>query len=941
MSGSEPGTPPRPGPHLATIGCGTPFLPTLARELIARFGDGDALARVQILLPSARARRALVEAFLEAVSGRALLLPRIDAVAQVEEEEALGRLLEEGGAAPLPPPIDPLSRRLALARLLQREGTSPAGAERLARDLARVLDLLTAHGVSATRLAELEEGALAEHRERRLAVLQAIVTHWPGLLEERGRLDPVDRRERLLDALAERWRNSPPANPVIASGFATAPPAVARLLAVVARMERGLVVVPGLDPDLPAAAWERIGAAPTHPLHGLHGFLSAIGATPGDAVRLGPPAPPRAGALLSAFAPAGSPAAPRLAAPERLRVLECAGPEQEALAVALAMRRALETPGRTAALVTRSRPLARRVAAALKRWGLEVDDSAGEPLAQRPPGAFLLALLAAAAVRFRPVALLAALKHPLAGEALPGGRARWLQQVRAFDLALRGPAPAVGLHGLGLHLRSAKSAPLAWWEEEALPLLAPLEALFADVQPPTLASLASGLARAGEAIAGPRLWAGPDGRALADLVAALEQSADAARVGASADEALALMMGLMADVPVRPPWRQHPRLMILGPLEARLQHADLMILGDLNEGSWPALPAIDPWLPPAARRALGLPPAEARIGLEAHDLLSAACGDILITRARRDAGGPSVKSRFLLRLEAAFAELPTDPDLEAALALDGRERTHVLPRPSPAPPAAERPRALRVTEADMLAADPFAFYARRMLGLSELPPLEQEADAAVRGTAVHRILERLVKETPPDMDAVITQELARLGGDPALFRLWRPRVQRMVAYVQEELATARSEGWTRLDAEVKLAADWGGVRIEGKADRIDRDAEGRLRMIDYKTGEIPKQVDFEKGHHRQLPLLRLLVEQGGAEAGEVAILEYWKLSGGAEPGKRRGSDWACDRASFEAELRKLFARFLFGEEPFRPKINPVFARAYRTFDQLARLEEWL
>jgi ATP-dependent helicase/nuclease subunit B len=383
--------------------------------------------------------------------------------------------------------------------------------------------------------------------------------------------------------------------------------------------------------------------------------------------------------------------------------------------------------------------------------------------------------------------------------------------------------------------------------------------------------------------------------------------------------------------------------MILGPLEARLQHADLMILADMNEGSWPAPPPVDPWLPPAARRALGLPVAETRIGLEAHDLLSAAADEILITRARRDESGPTVRSRFLLRLDAAFGELPEDRELEAALALDGPGRTETFQRPEPAPPAAERPRTIRVTEADMLAADPFSFYARRMLGLGELDPLEQEADAAVRGTAVHRILERLVKERPNDPDTLIVEELDRLGGDPALLRLWRPRVRRMVAWVMEQLRQDTAEGWAQHCAEVKLSADWHGVRIEGKADRIDVHADGVFRIIDYKTGGVPTKRDYEAGMFRQLPLLRLLLESGADPkfAGDVAMLEYWKLSGGNREGERKGASWPVPRDAFEEELAQLFGRYLHGNAPFTPKVAPVFAQHYRSFDQLARVEEWL
>jgi ATP-dependent helicase/nuclease subunit B len=928
---------------LFTVPFGVPVLPALARDLLARHPDPQALSRVLVLLPSARARRGLIEAFLAETGGRALLLPRISAVGDVDEDDAFGRFEDEAGdiGDEPPPAMAPLARRLALGRLLlDTMAGGAAVSDRLARDLARVIDTLAAHDADPAQLADILLPELSAHRERGLRVLAAICEHWPALLRERGLTDPARRREALLNLLAARWAAVPPAHPVVAAGFASAPPAVARLLARIARLPLGSVLLPGLDPSMDAATWAAIGGAPTHPLHGIHAILEAMGATPSDAGLLAPAPDARGGAFLAAFRPAAVAAPPASPPPSGISLLEVAGPEAEALAIALAMRRVLETPGKTAALVTRSRGLARRVAAALGRWGLQVDDSAGEPLSLRPPGVLLLAVLEAMVEGFRPVSLLATLKHPLVRAETADARARWLSMVRRLDLDLRGPAPPAGLDGIAGRIRD--DATRAWWTDEAAPTLAPLEPLFEAA--PSLSALAEALCGAAGALAGDRMWAGPDGRALGALLQEIIASPDAARLRVARDEAGALVRALLQDTPVRPPWRSHPRLQILGPLEARLAHADLLILGDLNEGSWPSLPAPDPWMAPSVRKALGLPPAEARIGLEAHDLLGAlAAPDLLLTRARRDASGLKVPSRFLLRLQATFGDLPRDLELEAALAIDGTGRTERLRRPEPAPPSSERPRLLRVTEADMLAADPFSFYARRMLLLNELDPLEQQADAAAMGSAVHRILERLVTEPETAPDRQIDEELVRAGIDPARLLLWRPRVERMVEWVRTMRASQPE--WEKSWPEQALTGEVHGIAIRGRADRIDRHADGHLRIIDYKRGPVPKKTAFVEGQKRQLPLLRLLVEatapDGEFGGRQVACLEYWIVSGGSEPGTIVGGKWPIDRETFEQELRKLFDRHLFGTAPFIPKLNPVFASGYRTYDQLARIEEWL
>ena len=196
---------------------------------------------------------------------------------------------------------------------------------------------------------------------------------------------------------------------------------------------------------------------------------------------------------------------------------------------------------------------------------------------------------------------------------------------------------------------------------------------------------------------------------------------------------------------MRPPYGGHPRIFIWGLLEARLQQADLMVLGGLNEGVWPALPAPDPWLAPKIRANLGMPGLEFRTGLAAHDFASAlGAPNVLITRARRDSRSPTIASRFWLRLRAMTGGLARDTAARTA-----RARRSTIPACSSRPAGrarrrrtALRPRKISVTAVDRLKADPFAFYAQAMLGLRTLDPVDADHSAAWKGTAVHEVLEQ-------------------------------------------------------------------------------------------------------------------------------------------------------------------------------------------------------
>jgi len=414
---------------------------------------------------------------------------------------------------------------------------------------------------------------------------------------------------------------------------------------------------------------------------------------------------------------------------------------------------------------------------------------------------------------------------------------------------------------------------------------------------------------------------------------------------------------LLADVAVRPGWGGHPRLAILGPVEAQLARADLMILGGLNEGVWPALPGADPWLAPAIRARLGLPGAARAMGLAAQDFVRALGGaDVLLTRARRDASGPMRPSRLLMRLDALAARmggegLGRDADLlRWARAIDGAAAPRPVDRPAPCPPQAARPKALSVTQVDTLIADPFAFYAQHVLKLVRLDALDEDPGAADRGTFMHKVLEDWVKTGGFDPD-----ELARLteamiaresSGFPLLRALWGPRARRALGWAGAEILARRTWGWEPQAAEAAGVFELGGVRVRGVADRVDKGAEGLL-VVDYKTGAVPRPRDVLAHRKNQLSLLALMLERGGMSvSGSVARMEYWKLTGSArEPGKiskllagPAAPPIADHLAGVEASVSAALTAFLLGDRPFQSHVHP--ALAFGDYDQLARVLEW-
>lgn len=963
----------RKKPTLFNIPSDAGFVDALARGILDdTAADPLALAALTVLLPTRRACRSLREAFLRLTGGKPLLLPRLVPLNDMDEEEALfASFTAAEAAADIPPPISGLKRQLMLARLIgAREGSSPEHAVTLAQELARFLDDVQTEGVSFANLATLAPERFAQHWQETLAFLQVLTDAWPQILADEGALDPAAHRNRVFAAQAAAWAATPP-GPIIAAGSTGSIPATAHVLSVIARLPEGCVVLPGLDTALDDESWDSVDE--THPQYGLKQLLNHLDADRADVL----PWPnadthgPRVVFLREMMRPAATTdrwrALPAIdpAAVTGLTQLDCATPREEAETAALIMRETLETPARTCALVTPDRDLAERVATELKRWQIAIDDSAGKPLAQTPPGAFLRLTATMVASDFAPVATLAACKHPLASAGRDPAEFRALTR-RAEREILRGPRPPAGLNGLAL-LAQGQRAAISW-----LALLGSTCGAFAGLMKQDrvpLSKLLNAHMEAAEALAatndlpGPaRLWAEDAGDAAARFAAELNQHADTLEPIAPAAYP-ALLEALMQGVVVRPRFGLHPRLHILGPLEARLQRFDVLILSGLNEGTWPATARPDPWMSRPMRAAFGLPSPERRIGQAAHDIVQAMSAPVVyLTRARKVEGTPTVPSRWLMRLarvsSAAKLPLASHPSLAAwTRALTLPTAFHAITPPAPRPPVHARPRKLSVTEIERWMRDPYSIYARRVLKLEPLDPLEQEAGAADYGTLIHKALQDFVRANPsgplpPDALAQLitfgrtafTDAAAR----PGVMAFWGPRFERIAAWfiaTEAPRRAALAKSFAEVKGEMTITTSAGAFTLVATADRIDRRLDGTLAIIDYKTGTPPHENEVINGFAPQLPLEAAMLARAGFSGvlpGPVTELAFWQLHGRGAGGEEKPLKASSAQLAAEAfvHLRELVEKFDDPATAYEARPNPATAPKYSHYDHLARVKEW-
>lgn len=1022
-------------PRILSIDPGVPFLATLAKSLASgelvpgfRFdGDPLALADATIYVPTRRAARALRTAFVDLSGGKPAILPVIRALGEFDED---GTILD--GTLPdiadLAPPIEPMERILLLAPLVQAwkrrlpghvaqiygedvvVPASLADAIWLARDLAALIDDIDTEAADWTRLAALVPESLSGWWQVTLEFLEIVTSLWPQVLAERGRTDPAAHRNARIRAEAARLAARPPSGPVIAAGSTGSIPATAELLSVISRLDKGAVVLPGLDRDLDERSWAAIrGERPApsvlgHPQYGLARLLGRIGAERAEVVDLGRPSPRltlRRAIVDEALRPAETtdlwverrdahPGADVAAAFAGVSLIEAPTERDEAAAIAVALRLAIATPDRMAALVTGDRNLARRVAAELGRFGIRADDSGGTPLLSTAPAGLLTLMLEAVFRPGDPLPVLALLKHPV----LRLGRDRAMVRSAAETIelvALRGGTGRPDVATLPKLFETRLDALMGearkpFWHarmtearrQDAHDVLAALaEALselvacrrtmrpHGDLARMTVAALEA-LGRDAEGNLA-HLYGGDAGERLAGVLRSLLGAE--ASVDVLAEEWPDVLAALTGGETVKPSAAGDSRVAIWGTLEARLQTVNTLVLGGLNEGSWPRKAQADRLMSRMMKAGVGLEPPERRIGQAAHDFVMAmGTGEVVLARSLRADDAPAVASRWLQRLFAVVgpervAEMRARGEgvLGLARSIDDGAAAPAFVRPTHAPPPEARPKRFSVTEIETLRRDPYAVYAKKVLDLRPLDPLLREPGATERGTLFHDVLNRFVQTgADPFADDAAARLIdcgraafAAVALPVDVEAVWWPRFLALVPGIVD-WERSRGSGVLRRLAEVR-ADDFpiGGTEatLSGYADRIDLLPAGHADILDFKTGSGPSKGQAHTLLAPQLALEGALLMRGafrGIEALTPAGLAYVRLrpNGKVEEEsilefnrKQRSAPDLSEEAW--ARLEKLLGHYRDPTVGYLSRAVPF--REGDTdgdYDHLARVQEW-
>ncbi len=944
------------------VGVSNCFVEVLAEKLLDDYKDDKlALAKAVVLLPNRRACRSLAEAFVRKQGLSPTILPQMRAIGDVNEDELLlsGKGAAEG-IVDLPPVIEPVERMLLFTKMIEKryeefglEKISLSQACGLAKELGALIDSAEMYGLDWKRLENLVPEEYAAHWQDTLKFLKIVTNFWPDILKERGVVDAAKRRNALIEKQSEMWQKQKPETKIIVAGCTAVSPAMKNLVKTVSELPNGEIWFAGLDLYLEEDDWKKIDE--THPQYELKQLIDFLGLEREKiSCVVAPKNEKRELFICEVMRPAQTTdkwlKVSKLLdekAIEGVCLAEFDDQRKEAAAIALMIRRALEKKENTIALVTPDRNLARKVASDLQRWNIEADDSAGIPLAQTNWGVFMRLAVKAFLTENDRNSLLALMKNDFFSLGLE--KSLVYQIVQKIDKKLwRKEESDEDAEKFLQKLESCSNGLVSALQKKRKNFVSLLKEHI---------SLAETLAETPDVKGEEVLWVGEAGETGAAFLSELMDNADVLGEIETKDY-LSLFESLMLGVVVRKKHDAHKRIKILGPMESRLNQFDEIILGGFNEGVWPNSPVADPWMSRPMKKDFGFELPEKQIGvlgLDFANLLGAK--KVCLTRAKKNDSAPTVKSRWWMRMETVVKAMGNkfekDCDFEKIIAeIERPEKDDKIEAPCPRPPLKYRPRKFSASSFEKLLRDPYGVYAEYILKLKPLECLEKEEDARDFGNVIHEVLEKFGKkydrECPENVEEIL-KEMGETALEKKCFSnekkvFWKPRMQKIFSWVakqeteyRQNIAKVNNEVWGRIVLDGFVG---GKVELFAKADRIDETKDGKVNIVDFKTGSARTQTEVKKGYAPQLPIEGIIAREGGFDGvkkADVESLMYWKL---ANKTVKITGDINNLLDETLSNVRRVVDEFDNEKNGYLSRPNPKALPEYSDYEHLARVKEW-
>lgn len=955
--------------NIYNISADESFVDVLAEHFLNRYGNNpEELSQIIFLLPNRRGCHNLAEAFVRQRGMQPTILPRIEPIADVEEDEIFlngnHEILQK-----IKPNIGTMERVLIFTRMIMHKNelglddVTLAQAYALAKNLAAFIDTVQNEELNFNDLQNIVPDEYSEHWRKTLELLKIITEYWPRILSENGRCDSAERKKQLLKAEMDFWRNSLQRPKIVIAGTTAAFPFLQDMVKTVTEFENGEVYLYGLDKYSDDETWQNIDE--NHPQYELKSLLDYLKISRKSVKNIGiEKSSLRENLVSEIMRPASTSGAwrnlslqvlPREAF-DNIHLINCDDMRQEAKTIALIMRETLETDGKTVALVTMDRNLSRRVIAELKKWEIKADDSAGQPLSLTHIGIYFR-LIGEAVTQDTETAKITLMKYPFTACGME--RSKFIKEVYHIEKAIRNEDA----------LSESQKAIMADFADRLLPLKKLYEDRYADLKDIITAhikvaqSLADTDVKTGEKI----IWRKEDGQAAAKFfVDLMKNGTELGQI--DMNDYLPFLVTVMTEQNVRAVYGFHPRIKILGPIEARLINYDRVIIGSANEGIWPNLPKGDMWLSRPMKKTFGMPQAERNIGVCAADfahLLHAP--EVYLTRSQKVDGAPTDKSRWWLRLETILEAVFCDKNKQKseydfiykqpysswAKNLERCNNPQPIKAPRPCPEVKYRPRRLSASKVEILMRDPYSIYAQKILHLYPLNNLDRAKEVFDFGNIVHETLEDFCREYnssyyPEDatekLMAIGIRKFAEKNIEKETITFWEPRLRAIIDMVvkrEKEYRPMIKQIHPETEGEIEFIGKAGPFFISGKADRVDEMTDNSVHIIDYKTGHGRSTSEIEEVTAPQLPVEALIAQEVGFNnvgKKKVSSMQYWALKGKQGLTDEEQSQKAIQK--IRETLQKLINEFDNKDRPYLAKPILGGSGQYDDYDHLSRFLEW-
>jgi len=930
-----------------------PFNHTLAEFILGQGFSEQEIANSIVLLPTRRACRDFLKAFAQTNTKQAFFCPQVLSLGDSNEDEiyfATSDIVKQDI-------VSNLQLQFILTRLVQQKNNSNLSeAFYLAQDLAHLISQTETALLSFDDLKNIKAANYAEHWGQILDFLK-IVTHFlPEILKETGKITPaLARAENILNATKFYSHKAQLGTKIIIAGSTGSLPPTRKLIKTLAEFENTYIILPGLDFNLSEADFNDV--TPTHPQFGMKDLLDDLKAKPWQVKEITPSKNSltpnsRLDLISKTMLPSSS-----IKTWEGVKLptdctagitsLTLNNVEEEALAISLIIKKSCFEK-KTVALVTPDRNLAKRVSVKLKKFGILADDSSGTPFDKTPLGRLICAVADCVTKNFSALSLVTLLNSAYITFGLE--RKQYLETLTKFEkFVLRKIHLYNGLDDLKnklvqLNLDATLQSELVSFIDKLLKALEPLKYSSQTLKAKQWwQNLLTSLHNLG---ADAHLTTD---NSLAELNQEINEHADLLPDLTISDfsKILPLIMNFFS---VRPPMHENASVIILGQIEARLLDVDTVILGSLNDGTFPKNTVISPWMSETMRVEFGLPPSTRKIGLAAHDFTQALgkC-EVFLTRALKDGGTPTNASRFILRLEALLSS--------ASLKLEDSQTWYNLvkhytsvkeltpPKRAEANPPldARQFKNFYVTKIERLLHSPYDFYAENILKLRPLDELEKLPELSDFGNFVHEGIAKYINKgggSSEQLLQMIESEFTKSQIPLDIQHFWITSLKRIAQFVADDY-NSKKHLYTQHLLEQVGEAKLDGFNIAAKADRIDKLQDGSVTIIDYKTGAVPKNSDVSSGWNPQLTLEAIICEAGGfvgINHSKVSEIAYYKL-GGQSGGKITRIDLTKGDIleNTRHRIAQLLHEFCDKPTPFIARHLSEYSLKYSNYEHLARI----